>query len=357
MNCFTLKLLFFCVLLSLLPLSLYAQSDGRKSVALVPFWGRDLEIIDDFGEELYDGVYAMADFRPWEVDMINLPEDVPEGGFPPYICPSPSLTRGTPYALTGEIFPNEDEPDLWDVMLYLWEMEDAKLLRADKMTVYDREEYMEGLPGMLEWLFSWIPRDLGPYEGGLSRVIWSTPSEPTKWLYLGIRGGGGIMINSEPRNKNLGNRYYINNYYENFNLALYSMVSMPNIALLSNFGLQVEGMLNGHTKPFANPPSLSVFVSPLLRYTQRWASNYFSVLGGPYFVFPLYEVSYINDTYPWGWTIGIKCGTKFGPGSVFLDIRYLRDLMDTIDVSSDNVFRRNMVNVSVGYEFGIATRK
>ena len=356
MNRFIPRALFLCMLFIFLPLCLFAQSGGRKAVALVPFWGRDQVIIDEFGEELFDGVNAMIDFRPWNVDMVNLPEDVPEGGFPPYICPSPSLTRGTPYALTGDIFPSEDDPEFWDLMLYLWDMEEARLLRADKMSVYDRDECRESLPGMLEWLFSWIPRELAFLDGGLSREIWYTPTEPTRWFYFGLRGGGGLTINTEPWDEERGNRNFVNNYYENFNMALFAMVSMPNIALISNFGIQLEGILNGHTKPFDDPVTLSVLASPLLRYTYRWTSNYVSVFGGPYFIFPLYKVSYANDSFPMGWNAGINLGTKLGPGSVFLDIRFLQDIMDTIDVASANVFRRNMINVSAGYEFRIATR-
>ena len=357
MNRFTQRALIVIILISFLPLSLFAQSSGRQAVALVPYWGRNQEVAEEFGEELFDSVDAMEDFRPSPVDMLNLPPDVPEGGFPPYICPSPSLTRGTPYALTGEVFPNEDDPELWDVMMYLWEMEESKLLRADKMSVYDREEIREGYPGMLEWLFSWIPKDLGPQDGGIPRVIWSTPTEPTRWFYFGLRAGGGFTMNSNPRDETLrGNREYVTNNYENINAALHMLISMPNIALISNFGIQLEGVFHMEREPYAEP-ALSVWASPLLRYTYRWAGNYFSGLGGVYFNFPLNNIeNYSYSSIPMGWTAGINLGTKAGPGSLFMDIRFSQDLMDTFYDITMNAYRRNMLTISAGYEFRIATR-
>ena len=153
------KKLFFCLLFFSLSLRLFAQFDSRELVALIPFWGENEEMIEEFGEELFYSVDDMYEYRPWVVDMTDIPPDVPEGGFPPYICPSPSLTGEALYALTGDL-EWDDFTYMWRMRLYLWRMADNRLIYTDELNAYDTEGARFGLPAMVEWLFSWIPRDV-----------------------------------------------------------------------------------------------------------------------------------------------------------------------------------------------------
>jgi len=125
-----------------------------SSVVLVPFWGSDQNIINQFSAELYAAVGNMKDFRPVRIDMTNLPDDVPEGGFPPYICPSPSITRTYPYALTGEI--TRTNTGSWSLRLYFWYMPEIRLVFTSTLTARNMSEYRLLLPGLLEKLFSQI---------------------------------------------------------------------------------------------------------------------------------------------------------------------------------------------------------
>jgi hypothetical protein len=125
-----------------------------SSVALVPFWGDDENIIERFGAELYTAVGNMKDFRPVRIDMTNLPDNVPEGGFPPFICPSPSLIKSNPLALTGEVA-RTDTGSL-TLRLYLWEMKDTRLVFTSTLTARNMSEYRLLLSGLLEKLFSQI---------------------------------------------------------------------------------------------------------------------------------------------------------------------------------------------------------
>ena len=93
MSLATQKKVFLCALFLFVPLCLFAQAGIKKTVALVPFWGSDQKIIRQFGDELFNSVNKMTEFMPTPVDMTNLPPDVPEGGNPPYICPSPSIPQ------------------------------------------------------------------------------------------------------------------------------------------------------------------------------------------------------------------------------------------------------------------------
>jgi len=125
-----------------------------SSVALVPFWGSDQNIINQFGAELYAAVGNMKDFRPVRIDMTNLPNDVPEGGFPPFICPSPSLIKANPLALTGEV--TRTDTGSLSLRLYLWDMADTRLVFTSTLTARNMSEYKLLLPGLLEKLFSQI---------------------------------------------------------------------------------------------------------------------------------------------------------------------------------------------------------
>jgi len=125
-----------------------------SSVALVPFWGSNQNIIDQFDAELYAAVGNMKDFQPVQIDMTNLPDDVPPGGFPPFVCPSPSLIKTNPLALTGEV--TRTDTGSLTLRLYLWEMRDFRLVFTSKLTARNMSEYRLLLPGLLEKLFSQI---------------------------------------------------------------------------------------------------------------------------------------------------------------------------------------------------------
>ena len=117
-----------------------------------------VSIIEQFGAELYAAMGNMKNFQPVRIDMTYLPDDVPEGGFPPFICPSPSLIKANPYALTGEVTRN-DTGSL-SLRLYLWEMADTRLVYTSKLTARNMNEYRSLLPGLLEKLFSQTKRFL-----------------------------------------------------------------------------------------------------------------------------------------------------------------------------------------------------
>jgi hypothetical protein len=187
----TLKKLFLSLLFLFLPLIAFAQSNRAESVALVPFWGDDDKLIKEFGEELYKAVNNLQGYRSVTIDMdpLNLPEDVPEGGFPPYICPLPSLIKTNPIALTGELVAEPDDDELMRLRLYLWLMKDARLIYSDELYAYNREECAERLSGgWLQWLFDWLKKggtgtgdeDSSSNQFALGREVFHNTSSPSK---------------------------------------------------------------------------------------------------------------------------------------------------------------------------------
>ena len=340
------------LLLILTPFWVHAQAGIRRAVAIIPFWGEDDSVIEQFGDELLFGVSTMKDFAPWPIDMNNLPPDVPQGGFPPFVCPSPSLTRGAPFALTGELT-YSDEREQWHLRLYLWQMSDTRLLFSDELTANSREDYAGSLPGMLNWIFSWIPGGEPIHQGGgHSRVVYYAATEPLKWLYAGLRTGGSLRIFRSPENEDLSD-LYVNDYrfYENFSIAAHVFGQ-----LIGSFGIQLEAIYSKENEPIKQQSS---FTFPgLLRYTYRRGTMAVSAMGGGYLEIPMGTMKddFLYSPYDplLGWTAGVTFGNRIGPGYVYIDLRWSADLSDTVKKGPPETegYRRSMLSLCVGYEAG-----
>ena len=378
MNPKNLKKLFFSLFFLYLPLIVYSQSNRTQSVALVPFWGPDENFIQEFGEELYKGVNDLQGFRSTVIDMTNLPDDVPEGGFPPYICPSPSLIKSNPIALTGEITPDPDDDEYMHLRLYLWEMADTRLVFSDELTGYDREEVAMGLPGMLEWLFSWLKRggrgsgedgegDTSNLYGG--RQVFITTSMPLQWIYVGGRvGATPLRMQNTPSWKGADERY-VDNRYETLNAALSISIALfpEHIPFFSRFVVQAEGLFSydfqGPTDPNTgvySPSVMTVTPGALLKFqAYRHGNMLISLFGGAYSPFTLSDKIAYSHLIPIGWTAGLNFGGKLDPlpGIFFIDVRYSGDLFDTYVTKDSEGYRRNAVSICIGYEFGFITKK
>ena len=368
------QLLYF--LLLVLPLSLFAQTGERETVAVIPFWGPEDQdiLIEEFGAETLEGVNNLQGYRSTPIDMTDLPEDVPEGGYPPNVCPSPSLTRGLPFALTGEIAVDQDFGG-WDLRLYLWMMNakdtdgniTPKLVYSDRLTAYDREGCRMFLPGLLEWIFSFIPKDV-PIQlggGGVASVVYYAPEESVRWLYVGARVGGAMNIYTAPKTENLQPYRDIlhsvdiqksAHYGYNFNVALSAAYIFPDNALFASpFGAQAEIILTFDSKePFKG--TTAIFPIMLRFHAYRKRTSAITALGGVYAGIPFSGDFDYTPQKLWGVTAGFNFGEKIGPGHAYLDLRWMGDMTDTYKNTGEAFpypgFRRNMISVCIGYEMG-----
>jgi hypothetical protein len=307
--------------------------------------------------------------------MKNLPDDVPEGGFPPYVCPSPSLTKTAPYAMTGELVFDED--GLYHLRLYLWEMASVRLLYTDEIAVQDREECERFLPPTLEWLFSWVSRPEEP-TAETPPVIVSAPPRTVEehWLYLGLKVGSSLRFYYRP----IASPFIDNDSHHYYNVIAGLQAS---VYFLPFLGLQVEGLFTNDYAPYRAYDSLDTVASgslswynapfsayslmfPLtLKATLRRSFMSASILAGAYYVMPMGKMrnQALGGTFdyslnpPLGYTAGINLGMKAGPGDVFLDIRWAQDLGETLTASGDSVYHRSMVSIALGYELGLFRRK
>lgn len=354
-----------------------APEDSRTVMALIPFWGGGEEIITQFGDVLYQTLEKGGAYRPDAIDMTNLPEDVPEGGFPPYVCPSPSLTKETPYAITGEIT-REESGGLYHLRLYLWEMANNRLLYSDEIVVQDKEECERFLPPTLEWLFSWLPDSSGnTAEQPPAEPLVVSPQAVEEYrLYLGLKLGSSIRFYYRPADA----IFVENDVSHFFNIITGIQASYYFFPFL---GVQAEALFTNDYAPYksyniqqtATTGSLSTNNSPFTAYslmfplslklTLRKPSFFASALVGGYFILPLGEMrntALSGETFaytvdpPLGYNVGIDLGTKLGPGNLFLDIRWAQDLGMTQTDSGTTVFRRSMVSIALGYELGFFPR-
>jgi len=374
----TLKKLFFSMFFLFLPLIVFAQSNRVEIVALVPFWGPDEQFIDEFGEELEKAVNNMQGYRSTVIDMTQLPDDVPEGGFPPYICPSPSLTKTNPIAMTGEMDTDEDDDELWILRLYLWDMPETRLVFSDKVQGYDREEIAMGLPGTLDFMFQWLTKKRGrsgadgdgegdltnQYGGG--KQVFITTAMPLHWMYVGARFGWTPLRLHSYSSSVEDISYRSINGAVTFSIAFFP----ESVPFFSRFCFQAEGVFSYDMNISRLDPKLSTLTlipTALLKcQVYRRGNTLLSVFAGSYVSFPLGGKETIKYAWKLPMGLGITAGVSLGgkldpvPGIFFFDVRASMDLLKTIVTvprRGEDRFRRMGLTISVGYEYGLITKK
>ncbi|MDR1858575.1 MAG: hypothetical protein LBQ69_03810 [Treponema sp.] len=332
-------------------------------MAFIPFWGDDPGIVQGFGNEVYIGIRALEGFTPIRIDMTNVPPDVPPGGFPPYVCPSPSTTRESPYAITGEATLDK-RTGQWRLRLNLWRMSDNRLIISDELTAADQEDCRNILPSILTWMFSWAKEEESAQTIKQIQIVYFTPTEPPKWLYLGLRGGGSMRIYSDQKGMDSDQSIF----YDNFHFAFHA-----NLQFLSFLGIQLEAIYthilgDSHTPNNDQRLESSSFIFPfMLRASYRLGSISLAAFGGGYYWVPIGEITNSVTKSPYvpykgevllGYVAGIMFGNKVGPGYLYFDIRWASDFSDHGNVNdSGKGFHRNMFSVGLGYELGLIAKK
>jgi hypothetical protein len=126
--------------------------------------------------------------------------------------------------------------------------------------------------------------------------------------------------------------------------------------------------------------SVSLMIPLTVKLTLRPERFLIAPFGGLYLSLPLggmendYQRTFQTDdgdevvvespsgfTFPVvGLTAGIDLGTRVGPGTLFLDLRYSADLdtvkrpkSDSSEYSGKDLYKRSMFSISLGYEFGL----
>ncbi|GHV95553.1 hypothetical protein AGMMS50293_18730 [Spirochaetia bacterium] len=346
-----------------------APAENTTIIALVPFKGSPEDIVSQFGEVLQQELPKAGPYTPYLVDMNHLPPDVPEGGFPAYVCPSPSITNGAPYAISGEVSQDPDDPSNYHLRLYLWEMANERLVFSDEMIAADRAACELSLPSLLGWILSWVGKE--------SPAAAETPPEPAsepateKWLYLGLRAGSSLRF----YDRQTADPFLESQVMHFFNINVALQVS---VHLLSFLDIQTEVNFTTDYAPFivasaqtpnivvdtADFDSCSLMVPLLFRFNLRKENLMASFLGGIYYIVPLGQMKndYLGGSFdyksglPLGYTAGFNIGMKLGPGFIFLDTRWAADIGAMQSTSGEDLYQRSMVTFNIGYEIGLFTR-
>ena len=353
MNKFSRLWIIFLFLILFIPSSLFSQ----ELIALHPFRGaaENEEITGLFFDAMENAIPFATEiyYRTFRINLNNLPPDVPPGGFPPWICPSPSITRDAAYSITGEASPDQDFEGATRIRLYLWRLEGARLLGSDEMTLFDEED-LETLSAFISWVLSWITDDSilnAQISGG-----WVY--EPN-WLYLGIRGGGGYSRWTYDYRTTSATSEVTT--FISFNIAFHATVYFVNF-----FGLQTELQINYDFNSNSGHGQFNVvgFTIPLLaKFVLRGERLSAGLLLGVSFYLPLSQrgSSEGREYYDYrpdfpGFVFGITAGWRVGPGSIFIDGRMEYDLHWT-NRNLNTINYRSSTRFSIGYEIGFLPKR
>ena len=374
--------LFPVVLLAVIPPVLFAAEDEQVTVALHPFSAhhRAGDRAENFVLLFYDVMVEQfpEGYHVYRIDPdYHLADDMPTGGYPPFICPPPSITGGARYAISAEIDEDRSSPGNWRLRAYLWDVEENTLLISDEMNAHDRVSCEEAMPYFLEWILSWMytdedtPRENWYYQDVTANPYW-TEEEPEKWLFLGVRAGGGSASWFYDTTNNTRS-------IQNSNVLMLTSASMAfqaSVHLWRFLDIQSElnvacdfGRLDNvsadssrQQDPFFS--SWSISIPLLVKLNFQNGPFKAGLFAGPslYVALPAqnavmpdgYSLHY--DPSPLGFVFGTAIFWKLGPGNLFTDIRSEYDGR-WFDNIPDVVFFRNVIKISAGYEFGLIPKK
>jgi hypothetical protein len=338
--------------------------EGKAIVAVLPLAGDETEMIRRFHEGTMEAVAALGKYSPREAYVpagTRIPTDMP---------PVPSLTSGARYALTGGVYPGDITGEYY-LQLWLWDMAGSTMIYTDDLVYDDMDGAMESLPGLVEWLFSHIHE----------MVVEEPPADT--WLdplfMLGIRAGVSSRWYVRPGEIAPGASSLNFEGGVSGALRLSSLFSIQLEILLAQDTIVYRGLGNGPGKDFIENEKFSSFTMtiPLLAKMNFRAGKFrLSPLAGFYVMFPLgdtrYSYHYFEDTgdksYSWsysiplGFTVGLEGALRYGPGRIFMGLRYAGDFGNTTidpafrkhhtDYNGKTNYRRHTFSLYLGYEFG-----
>jgi hypothetical protein len=357
----------------LLPVLVFAQTrpaedaagldyEGKAIVAVLPFAGKETDMALRFHEETIRIVAGLEKYTPREVQIstlnsagIEIPTDMP---------PNRNLTAGARYALTGGVYSGSKDQEYY-LQLWLWDMTGSTMIYTDDLVYEDITGAIQSLPGLVEWLFSHI------YE-----VTTETPETDIRQdplLTLGLRAGPSQRWYISPGETAPGAWALSFEGGISGALRLNSLLALQIELIFSGDNLVYRGLnQEGPDYILANEKftSYSLMIPFLLKLNLRPGIWRISPLVGIYVMAPLGETRYRMSTegedrsysytfsVPAGFTAGLEAAVKYGPGLFLAGVRYAGDFGDiNIDDDQKTSYRRDMLSIFFGYEFGFLDTK
>jgi hypothetical protein len=270
-------------------------------------------------------------------------------------------------------------------------MEGTRLIYSDRLVADDRNTCRLILPGLLDWIFSFLKEADAPFSlvgaggagdgsgSGVSQVRYYAPEEPNHWLFIGLRAGISMKIlldptftpGADPYRYNMGdNNEIIKPDEPKISLPYFGSMDVGNAAFTfawmfpdnalfaSPFGLQAEVLFNWDFSEHFNYMTLA-FAGDLRTHLYRKGTAAITLLTGGYFALAPLKNDMLFKGTGWGLTGGINIGNKFGAGYLYIELRWMGDLFfgtykDTFTERSG--FQRHLAGLCLGYEFGIINK-
>jgi hypothetical protein len=344
---------------------------AQETIAIHPLDNNNPQMARIFIEELlnaipfvpgYTGVY-----NTYLIDLVNnRPADVPPGGFPSYICPPASLTRGMPYAITGEVGEDAEYPGEYWVRLYLWRLDENQLLASDMVSASDRASAAENYPFVLAYLYSKIDEHIqqGRSSVNLPEIQFLPDREARRapagdyWLYLGLRAGAGNSTwKLDEEQKTPTNFMNFSGAFQIIGNVFYPLAIQTEANLYGHF--PIAGEFGGEEYPIIWDITIPIFI----KYNIYSGIFNASLYAGPWWAISLpmpQMTGYEGDWGPsWDSSLGVSYGITIGwrltrRGTIFLDGRFSH----LMGFDNSNVlYPFNGSTFSVGYEFGLISKR
>jgi hypothetical protein len=368
-----------------------AQTSHDSPIPVVDFVGEDARLVKLFHDMVLAEVENLNGFS-----SLRLPaEAFPESTAPkPDAPPDPAYLGGAPYVVTGEYY--IDTETLRHFQLWLWNNEIGSLVYTDEMVFEDLEEVWIYIPSMITWIFSHIPQIIvmesppEELEDDTSKVLtkigFGEEEEPgeeeetndwkglfTGRLYLGLQGGGLFnLYKIQP----FGN--YESGTSQGFGgqgaaLAEFSIFPFLSLRAEAVFAFETFAMVNSTRVKQLMVHSTSTFTAMslmfpfLVQIPLRFDLLTLTPFGGVYLMLPLGKVKTtvqapekmeLSDSYsldpPIGFLAGIEIGISLGPGDVFLDLRFGRDLgMISVEGERGPRYFQDRIGLFLGYKIPV----
>ena len=357
------------LIISIIALSLLisAPLSAQTIIALHPFMGQEEadRVSSQFFLRMIQEIRAAdgGNYSPYIINLDLAPPDVPEGGFPPWICPSPSITGNSSHAITGEAVIDPDDPDLFRIRVYLWQMAGARLLGSDEMNVGGPED-LENMNLFMQVILSWInPEDYREYIILPPLPVSVTgPTLQHNWLYVGIRGGGGYSRwtydygTENPIDSNV-TAFLGGNISLQAAVGIFPFFRIQGEANLFADIAPVRNQLTG--VPDGNYFALALKTPLLLKFVWHGEQIRTGIFAGAYAHWPLMQrgsetalgfFKYRADIP--GFVGGMNIGWRLGPGTLFADLRIDYDGRWYHRNDRGELHYTNSVRLNVGYEMG-----
>jgi hypothetical protein len=385
---------FLCLLLWFVPFLGVAQTPsgnagtGPVPVALMVFVGDDLNIGAEFQEKVIGEVQNLNGYASQQVTSTQVPQSL---NFPPDQPPEPVYLGDSRLVLTGEYYIDTD--DLQHFQLWLWNSSSGSLVYTDEMVFEDMEEANGYLPPMVSWIFSHVPveyhtttRVVEIREEETAPTQEDEPvEESTEFplfigrFYLGLRGGGSFNAYSS-----LVSGGYEAGMSQGFSAGGAVIIEYRIFHFL---GIQAEAIFNYDTFKVAKitdinatqsirstdkVTSMSLMIPLLIKVPLEMGKFVLSPFVGVYYAIPLGPLKIeSNDalvgpsgsfTYtvdpPFGLVLGLDTGFSLGPGELFADLRFSRDVGMTVAGGGYGIqYIRNQIALSLGYRILLFRRR